>query len=588
MTRCLTCWRESKSGPRCDTCTKGDGLNAPMKPWDGSHPPPKEEDETMTYYTERFRTLSIPQMQQVLAVCVDYVTKLSTTTSETRERIGAILSQAPSFNIDPADEALVDDAMAKREAGLNVTPMTRASGDVIRNGHLVAGKRYREPAGLETFVCTELVCPKLGEICSIRQTSGWLSLNSDGFCGYVTAVELVEDDAQPRLVPSEAAKTPPTKPWDEGGRDEYFSKFPGDERLVAGLPPERDPTIIRAAEGVTLEPGEYEPVSRSGNDRFRREQIKSARHATWDGNHWRFYLCGVLYTAVRRIDPKPASEPAKCPRCGSHDPKLHPAVQHEGEVHIYPHPFHGPASDPCNHSGEVAIDRATGGEICCDCSASAGEPVAPAAGGDRAIVVGSTWATRDTGAKVEINLVDDEVRYVYIVGARVTSHRREQDFRDNFRWVSDPAPPQQPAERVEQVAHWCGISVCSAAAVDGTGFCPRHQPEKLSLLISELANERDAALATIAKLTAELADERAKHEDLRRRAFQTIDHRNRIEDALEDKLESARAGLNPKACGELIATVTQGVGTANQLRASAAFAALNKLAAMLGVEVAIG
>ncbi len=26
-------------------------------------------------------------------------------------------------------------------------------------------------------------------------------------------------------------------PWDEGGRDQYFTKLPGDARLVAGLPP---------------------------------------------------------------------------------------------------------------------------------------------------------------------------------------------------------------------------------------------------------------------------------------------------------------------------------------------------------------
>lgn len=27
------------------------------------------------------------------------------------------------------------------------------------------------------------------------------------------------------------------RPWDEGGRDDYYSKLPGDARLVAGLPP---------------------------------------------------------------------------------------------------------------------------------------------------------------------------------------------------------------------------------------------------------------------------------------------------------------------------------------------------------------
>lgn len=30
----------------------------------------------------------------------------------------------------------------------------------------------------------------------------------------------------------------------------------------------------------------------------------------------------------------------KCPRCGSPDPKLHPAVQYEGEVQICAHTYH--------------------------------------------------------------------------------------------------------------------------------------------------------------------------------------------------------------------------------------------------------
>lgn len=34
-----------------------------------------------------------------------------------------------------------------------------------------------------------------------------------------------------------------------------------------------------------------------------------------------------------------------CPRCGSNNPKLHPAVQHEGEVQVCQHPFHNYDND---------------------------------------------------------------------------------------------------------------------------------------------------------------------------------------------------------------------------------------------------
>jgi len=75
--------------------------------------------------------------------------------------------------------------------------------------------------------------------------------------------------------------------------------------------------IIHAAEGVVLEPGWYEPVSLSKEEqfrnRFRREHVLVARHAIWDGNHWRFSLCGVLHTAVRRVEPNAESE--KCASC---------------------------------------------------------------------------------------------------------------------------------------------------------------------------------------------------------------------------------------------------------------------------------
>ena len=59
----------------------------------------------MTDYTKLFRTLSIPQMQQVLAALCAYAMDHDVGGHTTKERVDAILSQAPSFNIDPADEA---------------------------------------------------------------------------------------------------------------------------------------------------------------------------------------------------------------------------------------------------------------------------------------------------------------------------------------------------------------------------------------------------------------------------------------------------------------------------------------------------
>lgn len=165
-----------------------------------------------------------------------------------------------------------------------------------------------------------------------------------------------------------AARRVETRPWDEGGRDEYFSKLPGDARLVAGLDPEpAQPTgeaprcelcgaeirkrqvvgsyacehckrivcgnccnaltergspikcsdcmangtiIICAAAGAMLMPGEYETL------RGERFSITETRYASFDNNRWFFYIASIneLHDAVRRVEAK-AQPDARCANC---------------------------------------------------------------------------------------------------------------------------------------------------------------------------------------------------------------------------------------------------------------------------------
>ena len=49
-----------------------------------------------------------------------------------------------------------------------------------------------------------------------------------------------------------------------------------------------------------------------------------------------------------------------CPTCDSPNPKLHPAIQHEGEVNVCPDPWHPPVIDKLpDDDVDGAEDRAS-------------------------------------------------------------------------------------------------------------------------------------------------------------------------------------------------------------------------------------
>lgn len=206
----------------------------------------------------------------------------------------------------------------------------------------------------------------------------------------------------------------------------------------------------------------------------------------------------------------------------------------------------------------------------------ASEPVAPAVGGERAIVVGSTWAFNGNEDRVILSLDPIEVGIPGPVKVPHGTWKDEAVFRKLYTWVSDPAPPQQPAERV--------------------------------------TTERDAALATVAKLTAELEAARLESDKLIATLRQQYDGCCDANDGLVEELsttrarlaetqrelESVRAGLDPKECGELIATVRGAMRefrhalssgerwNATDMALQKGQWAIDKLAEMIGVEVAGG
>lgn len=593
----------------------------------------------MTDYTERFRTLSIQQLQQVCALLCEgqreYLVTLFDNFPEKEHlpvewphqafdrRLAAIL--APDNRIESAhpisreanrqlpstgETATVSDNSDKRPphevafASLSPVPIaelvrgigpaywhelgfeqgreyerSRAARDalsapknnVIRSGDLVAGKRYRVVSGEmidSVFICQDgkidASPTEPGHIDNAQNTArrspAWFAVREDGYGGWVTAVELVEDELEKSLrhvapegetnglrmgdsttqgISVSAAHgleregnapvpggTPELHSEGDQGKSRNRSEVRAGDLHVHGsaeastgmaCEPSRhasdglgasdgvDPTIIRAAEGVTLEPGEYEIVAINDThprlkvgDIARPENCQAVQQIAPQykcSYAWLFLDGGpsTWVTAVRRVDQKP-----DCARCG------------------------GSGSIP-NGNDEMACGSCAGSGIARVDPKPASEPVAPAAGEK------CDWCIRCTG----------RLRMMCLCPTCGNKRCPKATYHANLCSGSNEpgqpgsdytAPPQQPAERVEPVV-----------PIDEFG---------------RVVSER----ATVAKLTAELESMRITVRAAMA-AVELQDSELRKRRVRIRELEAAHVAIDAKTCGELIEKIRAGIGT---------------------------
>ena len=299
----------------------------------------------MTDYSARFRTANLQQLQQVCALYAEALERVFVCyengghRSWFRRRLDAILSTPadtdekplpPQYKRGPCGFGLLrPDGGCKQPFGHDgpcdgeptCKPDLQVQPDrVIRSGDLVVGRRYREPDWPAVFVCSRDNLPSRGEICRYRSASGWLTVDDTGSAGYVPAVELVEDEAEQ---PKCAREPDCVKPR---GHAEHCMKANG-EIILRRKP---DPTIIHAAEGVVLEPGEYEIVKLDPDDAFPAHSVGQRfvidePLPCVDDDSWVIGNGAQLteVSAVRRVEPRAPQESSL-------------AGQHIGDGHIEP------------------------------------------------------------------------------------------------------------------------------------------------------------------------------------------------------------------------------------------------------------
>lgn len=289
----------------------------------------------MNSYSSRFH-VNIGQLQTLLALLYD--TLAPQLPRSCHERVEEILAE-PSGD----------------EKALPLKPDR-----VIRSGDLVVGGRYRIVAIApwddypihavdDVITCIEdssgipegdTINPRQGWYA--RPLMSWVASRGSVEGGtYVTAVELVEDDAdQPEksdeqsrvgdriheAVSQQTEVVPERADIDNAQRSAGHGASESLPRAVqpvssAPLRKQVDPTIIHAAEDIVLEPGEYEDTSTLGRQFTILGRVPSVKHC----GVWVFILMpdgaaqGITVTAVRRVESKAPQESSPAGSAGTCD-----------------------------------------------------------------------------------------------------------------------------------------------------------------------------------------------------------------------------------------------------------------------------
>jgi hypothetical protein len=282
MRNCSTCWRPAApNSAHCHTCTKGEGLGkaSPIKPWDGSHPPPKEQ-KTMSKVSEFFKRAGVDE-QKYRARCGYDTPRLLL------QLIDDVCAETPAEEPRASDgRAIVVGSVWSRN-----TDETRFMVESVVDGLVYTinlNNGFRGPKGEAYFLAnfthvsdppTASTTPDAIRSDLCRNCGEDLSMHVDGLhCGELDARRNPDAGAQ---YPAAAARDQLYRECDAMHCRVDATQCRGENYCCCQCakcrqayehgrapavsadvpePPSVDTGVIRAAEGVVLEAGEYDDI----------------------------------------------------------------------------------------------------------------------------------------------------------------------------------------------------------------------------------------------------------------------------------------------------------------------------------------